>query len=107
MFLFGGKNSRGVIRNMNSMRNGFYNGEVVTIMEAIYQYIEKGATMKNEIYELLEKKINEVYLHFQEKLNIESGDIRPGQLFEQDELLEKLSSLIEEVLVMEQNQEEE
>ena len=65
----------------------------------------KGITMENEIYELLEEKINEVYLHFQEKLNIESGDIRPEQLFEQDELLTKLSVLIKEVLVMEQNQE--
>ena len=57
--------------------------------------------MENEIYELLQRKINEVYLHFQEKLNIESGDIRPEQLLEQDKLLEKLSILIKEVLIME------
>lgn len=57
--------------------------------------------MENEIYELLEEKVTEVYLHFQEKLNIESGDIRPEQLFEQDELITKLAAVIKEVLIME------
>lgn len=61
--------------------------------------------MENEIFELLERKVIEVYLHFQEKLNIESGDIRPEQLLKQDELLTKLSVLIEKVLMMEKDQE--
>ena len=62
--------------------------------------------MENEIYELLQRKINEVYSHFQEKLNIENGDIRPEQFLEQDELLTKLSVLIKEVLIMKKDQEE-
>lgn len=63
--------------------------------------------MKEKIYELLDEKVNDVYFHFQEKLNIKYGDITPGQLFKQDELLEQLATLIEEVLIMEMEEEEE
>lgn len=54
--------------------------------------------MKDEILKVLDEKVNEVYLHFQEKLDIRDGAITPMQLLEQDEILEELAKHIENVL---------
>lgn len=54
--------------------------------------------METEIKEDLENKINEIYLKYQDRFDIQSGDIYPEQLFRQDELLDALAKLISEVL---------
>ena len=63
--------------------------------------------MKNEIFKLLEEKVNEVYLHFQDKLNIRDGGIHPEVALRQDEILEELAELIDKVLTMEKEWEDE
>lgn len=59
--------------------------------------------MREQIFELLNEKVNEVYLHFQEELNIVYGDITVEQLYRQNEILEDLAELIDSVLTMEMN----
>ena len=54
--------------------------------------------MRNEIINMLEEKVDEVYVYFQNKLGIKFGDISPGQLYRQDGLIVNLAKCIEEVL---------
>lgn len=54
--------------------------------------------MRNEIIDMLEEKVDEVYLHFQEKLDIKVGDITPPQLIRQSSLIYDLAKEIEGVL---------
>lgn len=52
---------------------------------------------RNELYNLIEEKINDVFLGYQKANGIESGDISPMQSLRLDELQEKLTDLIMEV----------
>lgn len=54
--------------------------------------------MKTKILELLEEKINEVYLKMQNELNIQYGDIAPLDALYQDKLMDDLAEHIENVL---------
>lgn len=65
--------------------------------------------MKNlnkEIYKKVDDMVNDIFLHFQEKLGIEQGYIDFGDAFDLDECQEKLTDLIEKVLLDELNSEE-
>ena len=53
---------------------------------------------KQAIRELLDIKVNEVYEHFQDVLNIQDGDIFPADSIKQNELVDELASLINSVL---------
>jgi len=61
----------------------------------------KRRTSIQEIYKLVEEKIDEIFLTLQNKEGITSGDITPGQAFELDDLQEKLAKLIDEVIQLE------
>jgi len=51
------------------------------------------------VKDLLQEKVDEIYLHFQEKLNICSGDIRPEDWLEQNREIDILASIIAKVLM--------
>ena len=53
---------------------------------------------KQAIRKLLDIKVNEVYEHFQDVLNIQDGDIFPADSIKQNELVDVLASLINSVL---------
>lgn len=54
--------------------------------------------METMVKDLLQDKVNEVYLHFQKQLNISSGDISPEDWFEQDKAINTLADIIAKVL---------
>lgn len=54
--------------------------------------------MHTEVYELLEAKINEVFLEMQEKYNIKDGGISPMDTIELDNLTDLMTDLIVQVL---------
>ena len=56
-----------------------------------------------KICELLEEKVNEVYLEMQEELNIQYGDITPLDALYQDKLIGNLAEHIENVLTWQQD----
>ena len=55
----------------------------------------------NEISEEIDRKVNEIFLEFQEQLDIKSGDIAPLDALELDEIKERLADSIHKVLVSE------
>lgn len=57
--------------------------------------------MKKKITELLDQKINEVFLAIQEEENITDGFIEPLDAIELDELTEKMATLIAKVIAYE------
>lgn len=54
--------------------------------------------MKYHIMELLNDKIEDVFLELQDELEIEDGDIQPSDYFKLNELLEELATHIETVV---------
>jgi len=49
---------------------------------------------KEELKEFLDEKINEVFLEYQTKMGIESGDIHPLEAFALDNLEDQMTDLI-------------
>ena len=49
---------------------------------------------KEELKEFLDEKINEVFLEYQTKMGIESGDIYPLEAFALDDLEDQMTDLI-------------
>ena len=64
--------------------------------EVVKFYMDKDR--KSLIKEILNEKIDEVYMKLQTKFGIENGDIDPLQLLHQEELVDKLTNLINKVL---------
>lgn len=62
--------------------------------------------MVDEIIKLLDEKVNEVYLYFQEKLDIRDGFIYPEDAFKQDEIIKSLANTIEKVLKYEKEEDD-
>ncbi len=56
------------------------------------------ANLKKEILNLLEKKVNEIFVEIQDREGITSGDIEPFDAVELDELEEHMASLIAKVI---------
>ena len=54
--------------------------------------------MKEKILQLLDDKVDEVFLEMQEELNIEDGNIFPLDALELDNCKEQLANIIESVL---------
>lgn len=52
---------------------------------------------RNELYSLIEEKINDIFLEYQSTSGIKSGDIAPLQLLQLEEIQNKLADLIIEV----------
>lgn len=50
--------------------------------------------MKNKVKEMLEEKVNDIFLELQEELNIESGDVEPELAMELEICGKSLSSCI-------------
>lgn len=90
-------------------------GEFATLVEAWPEAIEmsnsdlvdwaegrfiakKSVIAEENVREVLEEKINDIYAYFQKANGIMSGDISPFEALAQDKLTEKLSSLITSVL---------
>ena len=60
--------------------------------------------MKNlnkEIAKKVDDMVNEIFLHFQEKLGIEQGFVDFGDAFDLDDCQENLTNLIEKILLCE------
>lgn len=53
---------------------------------------------REKILNLLEEKVDEIFLQMQDELNIENGDIFPLDKFELDNCIEQLADKIETVL---------
>lgn len=49
---------------------------------------------KKELLELIEEKIDDVFLEYQKKNDIKSGDISPEQALRLDELQNELADLV-------------
>jgi len=49
---------------------------------------------KEELKEFLDEKINEVFLEYQTRMEIESGDIHPLEALALDELEDQMTDLI-------------
>lgn len=56
------------------------------------------ANLKKEILNLLDKKVNEIFVEIQDREGITSGDIEPFDAVELDELEEHMASLIAKVI---------
>ena len=54
--------------------------------------------LKKEILNLLDKKVNEIFVEIQDREGITSGDIEPFDAVELDELEEHMASLIAKVI---------
>lgn len=52
---------------------------------------------KKELLELIEEKTDDVFLEYQEKNDIKSGDISPEQVLRLDELQNELADLVTHV----------
>ena len=59
---------------------------------------------REELFSLVEEKVNEVFLAYQEANDIESGDISPEDAFRLDEVQEELTELIINVCEKNRNQ---
>ena len=55
-------------------------------------------TLVDHIKADLDKKIDEIFYLFQEKLGIKFGDMTPDEMFELDEKIEDLAKYIFEIL---------
>ena len=56
--------------------------------------------MKDKIKDLLDEKVNEVFIEMAEELGIEDGGIEPMMALRLDEELDKLTEMIRDILVM-------
>ena len=56
------------------------------------------STIQQEIKNVLEEKINDVFLQFQNKLNISNGDISPWDAVKLDTQMDALTLTIMDVL---------
>ena len=59
--------------------------------------------LRNEVRDLLENKINELFVAFQEKLGITDGDIDPWQANRLDEQVDEMAENITSILHWEQD----
>lgn len=57
--------------------------------------------MDKLIYNLIEKKITEIFCEVQDKFGITSGDVLPEHELELDETKEKLSKIIKNIIEFE------
>lgn len=57
--------------------------------------------MKEKIYNLLDEKIQDVFLEMQEELNIKYGDVTPLEAYALEEIEQKMTDLIESILLHE------
>lgn len=55
---------------------------------------------KDEIIEMLDTKVNEIFTHFQspEHFNIQSGDITPEEKLQLDDVQENLATIIQSII---------
>jgi len=56
--------------------------------------------MKDKIKDLLDEKVNEVFIEMAEELGIEDGGIEPMMALRLDEELDKLTEMIRDILGM-------
>ena len=56
--------------------------------------------MRDKIKDLLEEKVNEVFIECQSEMGIVSGDITPEMALRLDEELDKLTEMIRDILGM-------
>ena len=54
--------------------------------------------MKDKVFKLLKRRVDEVFLEMQNELGIEYGDIMPLEAFELDKRTEELADIITLVL---------
>lgn len=54
--------------------------------------------MNEKVRELLEEKVNDIFLEMQNELNITSGDISPSMAFDLDEEMDNLANIITQIL---------
>ena len=55
--------------------------------------------LKSDVWNDLQEKVNEVYLKYQERLYIKTGDISPLDHLKQDEIVNDLAQMITNVLI--------
>ena len=55
--------------------------------------------LKSDVWNDLQEKVNEVYLKYQERLYIKTGDINPLDHFKQDDIVDNLAQIITNVLI--------
>ena len=56
--------------------------------------------MRDKIKDLLDEKVNEVFIECQSEMGIVSGDITPEMALRLDEELDKLTEMIRDILGM-------
>ena len=56
--------------------------------------------MRDKIKDLLDEKVNEVFIECQSEMGIVSGDIAPEMALRLDEELDKLTEMIRDILGM-------
>lgn len=59
--------------------------------------ITKG-NWESKVKDMVDEKINDLFYEVQEVLDIQSGDITPGELFDLDDKQEELANLIIEII---------
>lgn len=62
--------------------------------------------MRNKIKDLLDEKVNEIFIECQSEMGIVSGDITPEMALRLDEELDKLTEMIRDILGMQKGAEE-
>lgn len=62
--------------------------------------------MRDKIKDLLDEKVNEVFIECQSEMGIVSGDIIPEMALRLDEELDKLTEMIRDILGMQKGAEE-
>lgn len=62
--------------------------------------------MRDKIKDLLDEKVNEVFLEMQSELDIQDGGIEPMMALRLDEELDKLTEMIRDILGMQKGAEE-
>ena len=53
---------------------------------------------ESKVKDMVDEKINDLFYEVQEVLDIQSGDITPGELFDLDNKQEELANLIIEII---------
>lgn len=53
---------------------------------------------ESKVKDMVDEKINDLFYEVQEVLDIQSGDITPGELFDLDDKQEELANLIIEII---------
>lgn len=62
--------------------------------------------MRDKIKDLLDDKVNEIFIECQSEMGIVSGDITPEMALRLDEELDKLTEMIRDILGMQKGTEE-